>query len=426
MLSIFYKIFELETPQGVSVDIFKPNKEKQIILMKGKLGQYKLNWSCCSHTKGSIWLKIEEKLKEINNENKKQEDITNLLKGSIIWTLENEQENNAAEEKKKKEETNCSLDLRKENKRFIYDQKKNKINEYTYIKTTKNVGPLKNNTALARAKNNNIQKKENIKNNEENINEKEKTQIAQLQMGYIIPFKKRDLLNQNEKIKENEINNIFKKETLEYLYQVETKNILKQIKNIIKGINQGFSINLELKGIGYTAKITENIINKNEKKNQREAQNNKDLTNNIGQLESNINLSNQKYEKNNTANGKKNKINKKYIILTEKIEKKQENKGDTGNKLINETNKNKEAKLLTLRLGTSHNINYPLYKHEITIKILTLQNNFVTLSLFGISQEILKNVAAEIYLIKKPEPYKGKGIRYDGEKFFSKEKTKKS
>ncbi len=107
------------------------------------------------------------------------------------------------------------------------------------------MGPLKNNTALARAKNNNIQKKENIKNNEENINEKEKTQIAQLQMGYIIPFKKRDLLNQNEKIKENEINNIFKKETLEYLYQVETKNILKQIKNIIKEINQGFSINLE-------------------------------------------------------------------------------------------------------------------------------------------------------------------------------------
>jgi ribosomal protein L6P/L9E len=89
-------------------------------------------------------------------------------------------------------------------------------------------------------------------------------------MGYIIPLKKRELLNTNEKIKENEINNIFKKETLEYAYRAEIKNIIKQIKNIIKGINQGFSINLELKGIGYTAKITENIINKLKSKERAE------------------------------------------------------------------------------------------------------------------------------------------------------------
>ena len=181
MLSIFYKIFELETPQSVSVDIFKPNKEKQIILMKGKLGQYKLNWSCCSHTKGSLWLKIEEKIKEINNENKKQEDITNLLKGSIIWTLENEQENIKEEktevatdatyatdatdatdaterEEQKKEENNCSLDLRKENKRFIYDQKTNKINEYTYIKKCRATKNVKNNTIFTKIKNNKVQK----------------------------------------------------------------------------------------------------------------------------------------------------------------------------------------------------------------------------------------------------------------------------
>ncbi len=55
-----------------------------------------------------------------------------------------------------------------------------------------------------------------------------------------------------------------------------------------------------------------------------------------------------------------------------------------------------------------------------------MRDSLATLALFGISQETLKNVAAEIYLIKKPEPYKGKGIRYDGEKFFAKEKTKKS
>ena len=393
MLSIFYKIFELETPQSVSVDIFKPNKEKQIILMKGKLGQYKLNWSCCSHTKGSLWLKIEEKIKEINNENKKQEDITNLLKGSIIWTLENEQENIKEEktevatdatyatdatdatdaterEEQKKEENNCSLDLRKENKRFIYDQKTNKINEYTYIKKCRATKNVKNNTIFTKIKNNKVQKsaelaprteQERSEHEEQKKTEEakvatlatvatyatdatERAKTAKLQMGYIIPLKKRELLNTNEKIKENEINSIFRKETLEYAYRAEIKNIIKQIKNIIKGINQGFSINLELKGIGYTAKITEDIINKlkskerdelhplhtlhptaegyeacsengeraehEEKKNQKCGawkENNKNLTNNIGQLESNIKLSNQKNaeEQKNIRNGKK-------------------------------------------------------------------------------------------------------------------------
>jgi hypothetical protein len=43
MLSIFYKIFESKISQDINITIFKPNKEKQIILLKGKLGQFKLN-----------------------------------------------------------------------------------------------------------------------------------------------------------------------------------------------------------------------------------------------------------------------------------------------------------------------------------------------------------------------------------------------
>ena len=42
MLSLFYKILETKIPEGTFITIFKPNKEKQIILIKGKLGQFKL------------------------------------------------------------------------------------------------------------------------------------------------------------------------------------------------------------------------------------------------------------------------------------------------------------------------------------------------------------------------------------------------
>jgi large subunit ribosomal protein L6 len=87
--------------------------------------------------------------------------------------------------------------------------------------------------------------------------------------------------------------------------------------------------------------------------------------------------------------------------------------------------KNEHNKNLILRLGTSHNIIFPFSKYEIILKIITLtqQNNIITI--FSISQELLKKIAAEIYLLKKPEPYKGKGIRYEGEKFFAKEIKKK-
>jgi large subunit ribosomal protein L6 len=47
-----------------------------------------------------------------------------------------------------------------------------------------------------------------------------------------------------------------------------------------------------------------------------------------------------------------------------------------------------------------------------------LQTN--TVSIFGVSSSKVNQIAAEISRFKKPEPYKGKGIRYEGEKFHSK------
>jgi large subunit ribosomal protein L6 len=67
--------------------------------------------------------------------------------------------------------------------------------------------------------------------------------------------------------------------------------------------------------------------------------------------------------------------------------------------------------LLKLHIGYSTPLEYRLPK-GISVKIEKQTN--VTLT--GIDKELVGRVAAEIRSLKKPEPYKGKGIKYAGEK----------
>ena len=64
---------------------------------------------------------------------------------------------------------------------------------------------------------------------------------------------------------------------------------------------------------------------------------------------------------------------------------------------------------LTLKLGFSHPVQFEAPK-GITF---TIVKNTITIS--GIDKEQVGQVAARIRALKKPEPYKGKGIRYRGE-----------
>ncbi len=64
---------------------------------------------------------------------------------------------------------------------------------------------------------------------------------------------------------------------------------------------------------------------------------------------------------------------------------------------------------LKLNLGFSHDVMFSI-PQGITI---TVEQNNMTVS--GISKQQVGQVAAEIRSFKKPEPYKGKGIRYVGE-----------
>lgn len=69
---------------------------------------------------------------------------------------------------------------------------------------------------------------------------------------------------------------------------------------------------------------------------------------------------------------------------------------------------------LKLNLGFSHDVNYAL-PQGITASV---EQNIITVS--GIDKQQVGQVAAEIRALKKPEPYKGKGIKYVGERIIRK------
>ena len=80
---------------------------------------------------------------------------------------------------------------------------------------------------------------------------------------------------------------------------------------------------------------------------------------------------------------------------------------------------NVSGKTLVLALGYSHDINFQI-PDGISIKV---EKNLVTVT--GTSKQLVGQVAAEIKSFRKPEPYKGKGVRYEGEKVYRKEGKKK-
>ncbi len=79
-----------------------------------------------------------------------------------------------------------------------------------------------------------------------------------------------------------------------------------------------------------------------------------------------------------------------------------------------------QGKNLKLQLGYSHDVNYAVPEG---VEVKTPDANTVEIS--GIDRQKVGQVAAEIRRWRKPEPYKGKGIKYRGEFIFRKEGKKK-
>lgn len=80
-----------------------------------------------------------------------------------------------------------------------------------------------------------------------------------------------------------------------------------------------------------------------------------------------------------------------------------------------------EGKMLNLQLGFSHDVKYPV-PEGITIKIGDKQ---AAIAISGSDKRQVGQVAAEIRGFRKPEPYKGKGIKYSTETVLRKEGKKK-
>ncbi len=81
---------------------------------------------------------------------------------------------------------------------------------------------------------------------------------------------------------------------------------------------------------------------------------------------------------------------------------------------------NAQGRNLKLQLGFSHDVDFPVPEG---IEVKTPDNT--TVEITGIDKQKVGQVAAEIRRWRKPEPYKGKGIRYRGEYIFRKEGKKK-
>jgi len=79
-----------------------------------------------------------------------------------------------------------------------------------------------------------------------------------------------------------------------------------------------------------------------------------------------------------------------------------------------------QGQTLVMQLGFSHEVRYEV---PADIKIAVEKQTQLTVS--GIDKEKVGQVAAEIYGKRPPEPYKGKGIRFEGQYIRRKEGKKK-
>ncbi|WP_265499424.1 50S ribosomal protein L6 [Paracoccus beibuensis] len=81
---------------------------------------------------------------------------------------------------------------------------------------------------------------------------------------------------------------------------------------------------------------------------------------------------------------------------------------------------NMQGNVLKLALGYSHDVNF-----EVPAGVTITAPKQTEIVVEGIDQQLVGQVAANIREWRKPEPYKGKGIRYKGEYVFRKEGKKK-
>jgi len=100
-------------------------------------------------------------------------------------------------------------------------------------------------------------------------------------------------------------------------------------------------------------------------------------------------------------------VNNMVTGVTQGYKKRQELVG-VGYKATNEGN------ILDLTLGFSHHIYFEIPK-ELSVKTEQDKGKNPIVTLEGIDKQLIGHVAAKIRSLRAPEPYKGKGIKFEGE-----------
>jgi large subunit ribosomal protein L6 len=201
---------------------------------------------------------------------------------------------------------------------------------------------------------------------------------------------------------------------------VQSTQLTKQPKNMMTGITQGYTKNSESRGIGYQGKIIERRARN---LGVNEESENGVITKEGAGKQGNREAKREEKETREEQGKTRREAVRKRGQSEKKIEETGERERTTGKEGVSTTKGIRRSeeikKYLVLNLGWSHQIKYPISEQRVSASILQAG----TVSIFGISSFQVNQTAAEIYRFKKPEPYKGKGIRYDGEKYF--EKTRK-
>jgi large subunit ribosomal protein L6 len=78
-----------------------------------------------------------------------------------------------------------------------------------------------------------------------------------------------------------------------------------------------------------------------------------------------------------------------------------------------------KGQLLEMSLGYSHSITFEM-PPEVKVETLMERGKNPTITLSSMDKQLLGQVAAKIRSLRKPEPYKGKGIRFQGEEIRKK------
>jgi len=77
---------------------------------------------------------------------------------------------------------------------------------------------------------------------------------------------------------------------------------------------------------------------------------------------------------------------------------------------------------IQLQVGLSHDVVHPI-PNGVEVKVGGAKQDLITIT--GIDKQAVGQLAAELRSYRKPEPYQGKGVRYQGEYIFRKEGKKK-